>query len=99
MIILWGVIFTIANASGTGNHAMWGGYQEKGMAAVGQFDLKIFFRILNGKPALSWPSDGIIRDLYCMDWNVEVNQQTLVNYIKSIERKLEHEGKWKTFNG
>ena len=75
---------TIANASGTGNRAMWEFYQEKGMAAVGQFDLKIFFRILNGKPALSWPSDGIIRDLYCMDWNVEVNRQRLVDSIKSI---------------
>jgi hypothetical protein len=34
----------IANASGTGNRAMEF-YQEEGMAAIGQFNLEIFFRI------------------------------------------------------
>jgi hypothetical protein len=34
----------IANASGTGSRAMWKFYQEEGVAAIGQFDLEIYFR-------------------------------------------------------
>ena len=35
----------VANASGTGNRAVWEFYQEEGSAAIGQFDLKIYFRL------------------------------------------------------
>jgi hypothetical protein len=68
---------TIANASGTGSRAMWEFYQEEGMAAIGQFDLKIYFRIPE-IPLTS--SNNIIRHIYCVDWNVEVNRKRLVDH-------------------
>lgn len=72
----------ITNSSGTGNRAIWEFYQEEGMAAIGQFNLAIFFKIriedynrYNDK----FPSTSrIARDLYCVDWNVEINRQRLV---------------------
>lgn len=73
---------TIANASGTGSRAMWEFYQEEGMAAIGQFDLKIYFRI----PKISSTSpNGIIKHRYCIDWNVEVNYKRLVDH--DIDRR------------
>jgi len=70
----------IANASGTGNRAMWEFYQEEGMAAIGQFDLKIYFRIPKKDIPRPWPQNGVIRDLYCIDWNVEINRKRLVDH-------------------
>jgi hypothetical protein len=78
----------IANASGTGNRAIWEFYQEEeGMAAIGQFDLKIFFRIPT-KDIPPWPADGVIRHLYCIDWNVEINRKRLVDHT------IDFEGNW-----
>jgi len=78
---------TVANASGTGNRAMWEFYQEKGMAAMGQFDLKIFFRIPS-KDLPAWEDDDILKHLYFVDWNVEVNGKRL------IDHKIDFEGNW-----
>jgi hypothetical protein len=75
---------TVANASGTGNRAMWEFYQEEGMAAIGQFDLKIYLRI----PRVSyWPQNGIIKHKYCIDWNLEVNHKRLVDHDIDLDRK------------
>lgn len=68
---------TIANASGTGSRAMWEFYQEEGMAAIGQFDLKVYFRIPKKSRG---PPNSIIKHKYCIDWNVEVNQKRLVDH-------------------
>ena len=67
----------VANASGTGNRALWEFYQEEGMAAIGCFDLKIYFRILKKDLPPNWEKYDIIRDRYCIDWNVEVNGRRL----------------------
>jgi hypothetical protein len=80
----------IANASGTGNRAMWEFYQKEGMAAIGQFDLEIYFRIrsqdfLRLLHKKHRPSNAVIRDLYCVDWNVEVNSERLVDH--NIDKK------------
>jgi hypothetical protein len=52
------------------------------MAAIGQFDLKIYFRI----PRISSSSSNyIIKNKYCIDWNIEVNQRRLIDHnIDSI---------------
>jgi hypothetical protein len=82
----------VANASGTGNRGVWEFYQEEGSAAIGQFDLKIFFRITNKNlpdwPENDWPENATIRDLYCVDWNLEVNQKKLVDH------KIDLAGNW-----
>jgi hypothetical protein len=78
----------IANASGTGTRAIWESYQqEQGMAAIGQFDLKIFFRVPK-KDIEPWPANGVIRDLYCVDWNLEINRKRLVDH------NIDFEGNW-----
>jgi hypothetical protein len=55
---------------------MWEFLQEEGMAAIGQFDLKIWFRI----PKISDSPNGIIKHKYCIDSNVEVNRNRLVDH-------------------
>src|SRR4051794_16142709 len=64
---------------------MWEFYQDEGMAAIGQFDLKIYFRIPKMFP---WPASGIIKDKYCIDWNLEVNHKRLVDH------DIDFWGKW-----
>jgi hypothetical protein len=77
-----------ANASGTGNRAIWEFYQERGMAAVGQFDLKIYFRIPETDLPQDWVNNEVFKRYYCIDWNVEINRKRLVDH------SIDFNGKW-----
>jgi hypothetical protein len=59
----------VANASGTANRAIWEFYRGESVTAIGQYNLKIRFRIKD--PAI------YDKGSYCIDWNVEVNGRKL----------------------
>lgn len=75
-----------ANASGTGSRAMWEFYRGNGYSAIGQYDLKIFFRIPNKD--FSFSNKKVIKNLYCVDWNVEINGRRL------IDHSIDFNGNW-----
>jgi hypothetical protein len=64
------------------------------VAAIGQYELKIFFRIpTKDHPQLNKNSD--IRDLYRIDWNVEINGKRLVDHTLDIEGNWNMKVNWR----
>jgi hypothetical protein len=74
----------IANASGTTNRAIWEFYRGDGIEAIGQYNLKIIFR-LRESPQYEE------RFCYCADWNVEVNGRKLMAHVDDTNTKQDHE--------
>ena len=83
----------IANARGTQTGAILEFYRGDGIEAIGQYNLKIIFR-LRGSPQYNK------RFCYCADWNVEANGRKLMTHVDDTRTKQDHkEKKYEERNG
>jgi hypothetical protein len=69
----------ISNASGVASRAIWEFYQGQGIAAIGQYNLEIIFRIPRYRKEYA--------NEYCIDWNVEVNGRKLLDHEDELQNE------------